>query len=697
MRFGIGLFGILVLGVSVTSADPQPGTDRRGAKLLPPQALSEEREIPSAARATSEPLPPSLGSTPVRPAAPTPGVPTDRPGWLSGTGSQVGPAVSTADRPGWLSGTGSSVRPAGHTVFPRPTIAVTPSGGHLPAASSPAARDEPGLLTRQLDRLKATFAGPDKAVEKGERSPGGPDPKASAGGLREQPDAPTPFRGQAANGAPVYAGPPAYRWYGWGTVTPGANPYAPSGHYPKASATWYQITGATPGAFPVPVVDPYRPPAGTEPPAYVTASSARHHPPSAPATEPPPAPRPQPVVSRLAPSTSMVPEPRLPVYHSAPVRSPPVVPPPPSPSSPGSSLSPPAMSYSPYTAMSGLPAVKPYTGTSAPPSPGAAPWPKSAAASSASAPGTAPVAVSNVPTTRPLPPTEQAVTLPKLVPPPTVGSHLSPAPSAAVPQPANPVAVPTLTAPPLTAAQPIPVLETSPGREPEPIGPRLLNPASPPSVSGPLTSSEPGPAASIVSGPHGPTGPVPLASSEPGPLVSSPVEVGEVGEGTASPLPRLPLEVTSVPVSPGVAIPSGDPSANPPLRPVSRPPLPGNEELPNWQRAKQLPPEGGEWNRAGDRSRPAERPDPGSPVDVPVRPAAYGPPGGDLPAESVASLVRRLCEGRAEGVEVRHTGPRRLTVCFECRTAAEAHSLVREVSGRPELSAHHIDFCVVVK
>ena len=24
--------------------------------------------------------------------------------------------------------------------------------------------------------------------------------------------------------APVYAGPPAYRWYGWGSVTPGANP-----------------------------------------------------------------------------------------------------------------------------------------------------------------------------------------------------------------------------------------------------------------------------------------------------------------------------------------------------------------------------------------------------------------------------------------------------------------------------------------
>ncbi len=682
MRFGIGLFGILVLGVSVTGADPQPGTDRRGAKLLPPQALPEESGIPSAARATSEPLPPSLGSSPVRPPVLTAPAPADRPGWLSGTGPQVRPAGYTADRPGWLSGTGSSVRPAGHTVFPRPTVAVNPSSGHLPSPSPPAARDEPGLLARQLDRLKATFAGSEKVPDKGERSPVGPDPKATAAGPREQPDAPTPFRGQAANGAPVYAGPPAYRWYGWGTVTPGANPYAPSGHYPKASANWYQITGATPGAFPVPVVDPHRPPAGTDPPAYVTTSSPRHPLLSPPATEPLPAPRPQPVVSRVTPSTPTVPEPRLSISQSAPVRSPLMTPPQASPSSPGASLSPP---------------TKPYTGASASPSPGVPPWPAPASAPSASAPSPGPVGVSTAPTSRPLPSTEQAVTLPKLLPPPAVGTHLTLAPVAAAPQPANPVAVPTLIPPPLTVAQPLPVLEPSPGREPEPIGPRLLKPSSPPSAPGPLPSPEPGPVASIVSGPHGYARPVPLASSEPGPLASSPVEVGEVGAGTVSPLPRLPLEVTSTPIPPGVGILSEEPSANPPPRPISRPPLPGNEELPNWQRAKQLPPEGGEWNRAGDRSRPSERPDPGSPVDVSLRPAAYGPPGSDLPAESVVSLVRRLCVGRAEGVEVRHTGPRRLTVCFECRTAAEAHSLVREVSGRPELSALHIDFCVVVK
>lgn len=66
----------------------------------------------------------------------------------------------------------------------------------------------------------------------------------------------------------VYAGPPAYRWYGWGTTTPGTNPYAPSGLYPRGSGNWYAQTGATPGAFPVPVSAP-RFTFGSEPPSYV--------------------------------------------------------------------------------------------------------------------------------------------------------------------------------------------------------------------------------------------------------------------------------------------------------------------------------------------------------------------------------------------------------------------------------------------
>jgi len=66
----------------------------------------------------------------------------------------------------------------------------------------------------------------------------------------------------------VYAGPPAYRWYGWGSTTPGANPHSPTGIYPKASAAWYSQTGATPGAFPIPVTYPRRENTA-EPPVYV--------------------------------------------------------------------------------------------------------------------------------------------------------------------------------------------------------------------------------------------------------------------------------------------------------------------------------------------------------------------------------------------------------------------------------------------
>jgi hypothetical protein len=65
----------------------------------------------------------------------------------------------------------------------------------------------------------------------------------------------------------VYAGPPAYRWFGYGSPTPGANQFAPSGLYPKGSANWYAQTGATPGAFPIPVTLNPRP-TGVEPPTY---------------------------------------------------------------------------------------------------------------------------------------------------------------------------------------------------------------------------------------------------------------------------------------------------------------------------------------------------------------------------------------------------------------------------------------------
>ena len=51
----------------------------------------------------------------------------------------------------------------------------------------------------------------------------------------------------------------------------------------------------------------------------------------------------------------------------------------------------------------------------------------------------------------------------------------------------------------------------------------------------------------------------------------------------------------------------------------------------------------------------------------------------------------------AEGLDVRWTGSKKLTVCFECRTAPEGQRLVKDISARPELAPYQIDFCVLVK
>jgi hypothetical protein len=103
-----------------------------------------------------------------------------------------------------------------------------------------------------------------------------PQPQPRVGQVQAAPPPQPAVRptGRSPSGAPVYSGVPAYRWYGWGSVTPGANPYAPGGESPQGSASWYAQTGATPGAFPVPVANPFRPPPGAGPPAYVVTQAS---------------------------------------------------------------------------------------------------------------------------------------------------------------------------------------------------------------------------------------------------------------------------------------------------------------------------------------------------------------------------------------------------------------------------------------
>jgi hypothetical protein len=69
----------------------------------------------------------------------------------------------------------------------------------------------------------------------------------------------------------------------------------------------------------------------------------------------------------------------------------------------------------------------------------------------------------------------------------------------------------------------------------------------------------------------------------------------------------------------------------------------------------------------------------------------------NTPDDPVTALIKQLCKGRAEGVEVRWTGTRKLSVCFEIRTSAAAQRLVAEISGRPELRPYQIDYCVLVR
>jgi len=244
MRATVGILSILGLSITVAMATAQAprsmSAPQRRAILLPPEPLAAA-ELPRVARATAEELPSEPAMTPVvRPAARTAAT---GPGWLNGMDPNVRPASGVGTQP-------SSVRPIN--------------------SRNAAPKDEPSLVSKGLGKLKEAFGGnarPDSADRAPENLPPGMATVAA--------NANTAFRGATATGAPVYAGPPAYRWYGWGSVTPGANPYAPAGQYPPASANWYSITGATPGAFPVPVTNPARSGPGTEPPVYVVVPNHR--------------------------------------------------------------------------------------------------------------------------------------------------------------------------------------------------------------------------------------------------------------------------------------------------------------------------------------------------------------------------------------------------------------------------------------
>jgi hypothetical protein len=127
---------------------------------------------------------------------------------------------------------------------------------------------------------------------------------------------------------------------------------------------------------------------------------------------------------------------------------------------------------------------------------------------------------------------------------------------------------------------------------------------------------------------------------------------------------------------------------------------PPREEL-NWQKSKApATPAPGTWAPAVDANPLPTMP--AAPATGPVGRAptssvvARGQIGEQKP-DPISTLIKQICQGRAEGVEVRWTGSKKISVCFEVRTAAEAKRLVDDISRRPELTAYQIDFCVFVK
>ncbi len=165
----------------------------------------------------------------------------------------VARAAAPDDRPpaGWLAGPTST--------------AVRPLTGAEQAAASVSPVKKPSLAESTFSGVKSFIAPPAGPSATPTPLPQGMQPPAA-----KYAASPTPG---------VYAGPPAYRWYGYGAVTPGRNPHAPDGVSPRGSPNWYVQSGATPGAFPVTVTASGQPAAVAqaappEPPSYTVGNVA---------------------------------------------------------------------------------------------------------------------------------------------------------------------------------------------------------------------------------------------------------------------------------------------------------------------------------------------------------------------------------------------------------------------------------------
>ena len=563
MRIAIGILGAFGVGVTVAIAQqPVSAPARpRAVTLLPPVESSDLLPI---ARGVADDLPAMPNSSPAIQPRPATGL--------------------------WANGFDPNLRPASGIIPNTPAVPV--------AAPSVATPDDPSAHSRGLEKVKGAF--------------NSNQPQAGV----EQPNANSPYRGATANGSAVYAGPPTWRWYGWGSVTPGANPNAPTGQYPKASANWYSITGATPGAFPVPVTTPMRTSSGTEPPSYVTASMPRY---VQPGYNPPQMPYTPPQMAYSPPSmptqTAVQPAPVAPAIIPVPTNAPPIAPP-----------QTPAQAPTTRTPTAELP-IQPVP---MPPNP--------SIATMQSSPSAGTIPSSSVPLT-PNPP---------IVPMPVAPSNGPPSSSPG----SQTVGQPTINALPTisssgdsTTGNALPVIPVFPAQSGEPTG------------------SAPEMKLNVIDA-GSPVVPVALPGTVPASVAEKELNWQSKPEATSGPW-----------VTPGKPQPVA-----PQRQPKPAAPTPGNEEA--TPPAIPAPAPGKEQSNHSENG--------GSSF------IARGQMGENKP-DPVVTLIQRLCDGRAGEVDVRWTGSRRLSVCFECRGVAEAQKLVKDISARPEFVPYRIDFCVLVK
>jgi hypothetical protein len=191
------------------------------------------------------------------------------------------------------------------------------AAGAGPGLAQPAARLLPARTTDPVARGTAPEAEARKPAPPPERRSliGGPTSPARPA---QSPTIPPYLSGQSG----VFAGPPAWKWYGYGTTTPGGNPLAPAGQYPKASANWYAQTGATPGAFPVPVSAGGEPVGRFDPPAYAGAAPPPLDPPVRPRRAEPPTVAPPRALTAVPPpavNVRVAPPPPLPTAEPTPI------------------------------------------------------------------------------------------------------------------------------------------------------------------------------------------------------------------------------------------------------------------------------------------------------------------------------------------------------------------------------------------